>query len=304
MTSGVQRVVNNKSWKDFPLWDRLHEYVLLTRLHRPIGSMLLMWPMLWGLWIAGAGRPDPWIVVVFVAGVLLMRSAGCAINDYADRDFDPHVKRTKDRPLAARRVTPTEAIVVFGVLSLASFGLVLLMNRLTIMMSFVGLALAAVYPFTKRHTYLPQVFLGMAFGWAVPMAFAAQTGAVPKIGWLVFIAAVLWATVYDTQYAMVDRDDDLRIGVKSTAILFGDADRLIIGILQALLLVDLVLIGVQVSLGSLYYLGLAVAAGLTVYQQYLIRDRNPQRCFQAFLNNNRFGAAVFIGIVLHYLMTA
>lgn len=302
--SDVQRVINNKSWKDSPLWERLHEYALLVRLHRPIGFMLLMWPMLWGLWIAGAGKPDPLVVVVFVLGVVLMRSAGCAINDYADRDFDPHVKRTKDRPLAARRVTPREALVVFGVLSLAAFGLVLLMNRLTILMSFVGLALAAVYPFTKRHTYLPQVFLGMAFGWAVPMAFAAQTGAVPKVGWLVFIAAVLWATVYDTQYAMVDRDDDLRIGMKSTAILFGDADRLIIGILQALLLVDLILIGVQVSLGSLYYLGLAVAAGLALYQQYLIRNRDPQSCFQAFLNNNRFGAAVFIGIVLHYLMTA
>lgn len=300
----VQRVINNKSWKDSPLWARLHEYILLTRLHRPIGFMLLMWPMLWGLWIAGAGKPDPLVVAVFVVGVVLMRSAGCAINDYADRDFDPHVKRTKDRPLAARRVTPREAIVVFGVLSLVSFGLVLLMNRLTILMSFVGLALAAVYPFTKRHTYLPQVFLGLAFGWAVPMAFAAQTNAVPKVGWLVFIAAVLWATVYDTQYAMVDRDDDLRIGVKSTAILFGDADRFIIGILQVLLLVDLILIGVQVSLGSLYYLGLAVAAGLALYQQYLIRARDPQRCFQAFLNNNRFGAAVFIGIVLHYLTTA
>lgn len=297
----MQRVVNNAPWKDSPLWERLHAYILLVRLHRPVGFMLLMWPMLWGLWIAGAGKPDLLVTVVFVLGVILMRSAGCAINDYADRNFDPYVKRTKDRPLAAGRVTPKEALAVFAVLSAVSFGLVLLMNKLTILMSFMGLALAVVYPFMKRYTYLPQVVLGVAFGWAVPMVFAAQTGTVPNVGWLIFVAAVIWATVYDTQYAMVDRDDDLRIGVKSTAILFGDADRVIIGILQILLLLDLVLVGVQASLGRFYYLGLAVAAGLAVYQQYLIRDRDRERCFQAFLNNNWFGAVVFVGVVLHYL---
>ena len=282
--------------------DRLYQYYRLTRLDRPIGSLLLLWPAMWALWIAGKGHPQPLIVAVFVLGVFIMRSAGCVLNDYADRHIDPHVKRTQARPLAAGQVSPREALILFVVLSLIAFALVLLLNRLTVLMSFGGIALAAVYPFTKRYTHLPQVFLGAAFGWAVPMAFTAQTGAVPKVGWLLFIAAILWAVVYDTMYAMVDRDDDLKIGVKSTAILFGDADRLIIGIVQALLLGALVLAGQLAHLHSMYYLGLAVAVGLALYQQYLIRGRQRDKCFQAFLNNNWFGGVVFAGIVLHYMV--
>ncbi|HKJ09854.1 MAG TPA: 4-hydroxybenzoate octaprenyltransferase [Gammaproteobacteria bacterium] len=282
--------------------DRLYQYYRLTRLDRPIGSLLLLWPAMWALWIAGKGHPQPLIVAVFVLGVFIMRSAGCVLNDYADRHIDPHVKRTQARPLAAGQVSPREALILFVVLSLIAFALVLLLNRLTVLMSFGGIALAAVYPFTKRYTHLPQVFLGAAFGWAVPMAFTAQTGAVPKVGWLLFIAAILWAVVYDTMYAMVDRDDDLKIGVKSTAILFGDADRLIIGIVQALLLGALVLAGQLAHLHSMYYLGLVVAAGLALYQQYLIRGRQRDKCFQAFLNNNWFGGVVFAGIVLHYMV--
>ncbi len=280
--------------------ERLHEYLLLTRMHRPIGSLLLLWPTLWALWVAGAGHPRPLVVIVFVLGVLLMRSAGCVINDYADRHVDPHVKRTHDRPIAAGRVTPSEALVLFAVLCLVAFALVLLMNWLTIALSFAGLALASTYPFMKRYTYLPQVVLGAAFGWAIPMAFAAQTGAVPPIAWLLFVANILWATAYDTMYAMVDRDDDLKIGVKSTAILFGDQDRHITALIQGLVLLALVFVGQQLKLGVWYDLGLVVAAALAGYQQYLIRDRDRGRCFQAFLNNNWFGAAVFAGLVLHY----
>jgi len=272
------------------------------RLNRPIGIFLLMWPMLWALWIASEGSPDLLVLVVFASGVVLMRSAGCVINDYADRNFDPHVERTRDRPIAAGRVRPKEALALFAVLCLAAFGLVLLMNRLTVMLSFVGVALAALYPFMKRFTHLPQVFLGMAFGWAVPMAFAAQTGDVPKVAWLLFVATVLWATAYDTIYGMVDREDDLKIGVKSTAILFGEADRAIIATIQLLLLAALLMVGQTAGLGGYYYFGLLLAAGLALYQQYLIRERDPGACFQAFLNNNWFGAAVFSGIVLDYLV--
>ena len=280
--------------------DRAYQYAMLMRLDRPIGVFLLLWPTVWALWLAGQGQPDTLVTLVFVLGVVLMRSAGCVINDYADRDFDPHVKRTEDRPIAAGRVKPKEALVLFGALCFIAFCLVLSMNWLTIGLSLVGAALAAIYPYTKRHTYLPQVFLGLAFGWAVPMAFAAQTGEVPAVAWLLLIATVLWATAYDTMYAMVDREDDLKIGVKSTAILFGDADRVIIGAIQALLLLTLVIIGNKLELGLFYFLGLAVAAGLAVYQQYLIREREPQACFQAFLNNNWFGAAIFVGLVIHY----
>jgi 4-hydroxybenzoate polyprenyltransferase len=284
--------------------DRLYQYAQLMRLHRPIGSLLLLWPTLWALWIAGDGRPDLLVVVVFVLGVLVMRSAGCVINDYADRHFDPHVQRTYSRPIAAGRVAPREALALFVVLCLVAFSLVLLMNRLTIWLSLGAVALAALYPFTKRHTYLPQVVLGAAFGWAIPMAFAAETGAVPQMAWLLFTTNILWATAYDTLYAMVDRDDDIRIGIKSTAILFGDMDRPIVAAIQALVLFALVLVGRQLELSIYYYAGLAVAAGLVGYQQYLIRDRERQACFTAFLNNNWFGAAVFAGLVLHYLLHA
>ncbi|HHJ15520.1 MAG TPA: 4-hydroxybenzoate octaprenyltransferase [Gammaproteobacteria bacterium] len=281
---------------------RLKQYYLLMRLDRPIGIYLLLWPTLWALWIAGSGSPDPLVLVVFVAGVVLMRSAGCVINDYADRHFDPHVERTRDRPIAAGRVTPREALMLFAVLCLGAFLLVLLLNRLTILLSLGGVVLAALYPFMKRYTHLPQVFLGAAFGWAVPMAFAAQTGEVPKVAWLLFVATVLWATAYDTMYGMVDRDDDVKIGVKSTAILFGEADRAIIATIQLLMLLALLMVGQSAGLGGYYYFGLLLVVCLSLYQQYLIRERRPAACFKAFLNNNWLGAAVFTGIVLDYLV--
>ena len=281
--------------------DRLYQYYLLTRLHRPIGTLLLLWPTLWALWLAAEGFPDPLVLGVFVAGVVLMRSAGCVINDYADRGFDPHVQRTRERPIAAGKVSPREALILFAVLCLVAFALVLLMNPLTIKLAFVAVALATLYPFTKRFTHLPQLVLGAAFGWAIPMAFAAQTGALPQLAWLLFVVNILWTTAYDTQYAMVDRDDDLKIGVKSTAVLFGEADRLIVGMLQLLVLLGLGLVGGMAQLGLYYYLGLLVAAALALYQQYLIRNRDRDGCFRAFLNNSWFGAAVFAGLVLDYL---
>ena len=283
------------------MMDQLRQYAHLMRLHKPIGILLLMWPTAWALWIAGEGYPDPLVVLVFAAGVVLMRSAGCVINDYADRDIDPHVTRTRERPIAAGKVTSKEALMLCAVLCLAAFGLVLLMNSLTVWLSLGGGFLAATYPFMKRYTHLPQVYLGAAFGWAVPMAFAAQTGGVPRTAWLLFVATVLWATAYDTLYGMVDREDDMKIGVKSTAILFGESDRLIIGVIQVLFLLALVLAGQGAGLGGYYYFGLLLAAGLLLYQQYLIREREPSACFQAFLNNNWVGVAVFGGIVLDYL---
>lgn len=283
------------------LRDRLQAYSRLMRLDKPIGIFLLLWPTLWALWIAGEGRPDPWVLVVFVAGVVLMRSAGCVINDFADRDFDGHVERTRNRPIPSGAASPVEALRLFIALLAAAFLLVLSTNTLTIGLAFAGAALAAAYPFTKRHTHLPQVHLGLAFGWAVPMAFAAQTGAVPKVAWLLLIATVLWAVAYDTMYAMVDREDDLRIGVKSTAILFDDADRHIIGVIQVLMMVVLLIVAKEVKLGGYFYFGLFVAAGFAAYQQYLIKDREPALCFQAFLNNNWLGMSVFGGIAGHYL---
>ncbi len=281
--------------------ERLREYALLMRLDKPIGFFLLLWPTLWALLIAGEGQPDAQVLLVFILGVLLMRSAGCVINDFADTEIDRHVARTQNRPLAAGRIRKTEAIVLFVLLCLMALGLVLLLNTLTVMMSFVGVLLAATYPFMKRLTYLPQVYLGAAFGWAVPMAFAAQTGSVPPIAWLLFTTTVLWATAYDTMYAMVDRGDDLALGVKSTAILFGESDRLIIGVIQVMVLVSLVMVGVQVGLGWFYYAGVCVAAVLVFYQQWLIRYRERKECFRAFLNNHWFGAAVFAGLLIDYL---
>ena len=242
------------------LKDRLIQYGYLCRLHRRIGIYLLLWPTLWALWVAGEGRPDWLVLLVFITGTVLMRSAGCAINDFADRKYDPHVARTKDRPLVTGTVKPAEAIGVFLVLSLCAFGLVLLMNDLTVKLAFAGVALAAIYPFAKRFTYMPQVVLGAAFAWAVPMAFAAQTGSIPVIGWLLYTATLLWTTAYDTIYAMVDREDDLKIGVKSTAILFGNADVPLTMFLQGLALLALLLAGKQLQLSIWYYAGLAVAA--------------------------------------------
>ncbi len=276
---------------------RLREYARLVRLDRPIGIYLLLWPTLWALWIAAGGWPDPLVLFVFVSGVVLMRSAGCAINDYADRHVDPHVARTRERPLAAGRITPGEALGVFVVLSLCAFALVLSMNTLTIVLSTGGAMLAATYPFMKRFHHLPQVHLGAAFGWAVPMAFTAHTGQLPPLeAWLLFAATVLWTTAYDTQYAMADREDDLNIGVKSSAILFGRADRLIIAVLQLAFFALLVAVGIRAAMGTAYYLGLTVAAALALFHQWLIRAREPAACFKAFLNNNWLGMAVFAGI--------
>jgi 4-hydroxybenzoate polyprenyltransferase len=282
--------------------ERLGKYSCLIRLDRPIGILLLLWPSLWALWIAAEGKP-PWeIVLIFVLGVALMRSAGCAINDYADRNIDGEVERTNKRPLATGDVSPTEAIMVFVVLCLIAFLLVLFLNRPTIYMSVVAVVLAAVYPFMKRYTHLPQLILGMAFGWAVPMAFMAVTETAPPVAWLLYIATVIWALVYDTQYAMVDREDDIRIGVKSTAILFGENDRLMIGLFQLAVLGILLLVGNKAGLGLYYYIGIAVASGFAIYQQQLIADRSREGCFKAFLNNNWFGASVFIGLVLDYTL--
>ena len=282
--------------------ERFMPYARLMRLDRPIGNFLLIWPMLWALWIAAKGKPDLLVLVVFLVGALVMRAAGCVINDYADRNFDGHVERTRGRPLARGEVPPKHALLLFVGLCLVAFALVLLMNRLTIMLSFAGVVLAAIYPFMKRYTPLPQVVLGAAFGWAVPMVYAAQSGQLPPVAWLIFTAAVIWAVIYDTQYAMVDRDDDLKIGVKSTAILFGEYDRAALAALQVLMVICLIMIGVRAELSAIYYLSVAVAAGLFGYQQYLTWDRSRERCFKAFLNNNYLGAIVFAGVVLHYLL--
>ncbi len=280
---------------------RLHQYALLCRLHRPIGIYLLMWPMLWALWLAAEGIPDLRVLAVFLLGTVLMRSAGCAINDFADRRLDGHVARTRERPLAAGTVKPAEAVGVFVVLTLAAFALVLSMNALTVWLSLGGALLAFVYPFSKRYTHLPQVVLGATFGWAVPMAWAAQTGTLSRMTWLLYIAAILWAVIYDTLYAMADREDDLRMGARSTAILFGQHDRLIVGALQVLLLLTLVLIGVNAGLGPYYYIALLLGAALFDHHQWMIRDREPAACFAAFLHNNWFGLVVFAGIALDYL---
>lgn len=281
--------------------DRLREYALLMRLHRPIGIYLLLWPTLWALWLAGNGQPPASIVLVFVLGVVLMRSAGCAMNDIVDRDFDPHVARTRDRSLAAGRVTLSEATGVAAALILLAFALVLTQNALTIQLSFMGLALAVTYPFMKRLHPLPQIHLGAAFGWAIPMAYAAVSQELPLVAWLLFLANVLWSVIYDTQYAMVDREDDLKIGVKSTAILFGKRDKQMIGYLQVVLLVLLIGIGLLSGRGGIYYLGLLGAGWLALYQQYLIRDRKPEECFKAFLNNNAFGLVIFCGLLVDFL---
>ncbi|MFW6191378.1 MAG: 4-hydroxybenzoate octaprenyltransferase [Thiohalospira sp.] len=281
--------------------ERLADYARLMRVDRPIGTLLLLWPTLWALWLAADGFPDLHIFLIFFVGVFLMRSAGCVINDFADRDFDPHVRRTRDRPLAAGRVSPGEALALFAGLCLLAFILVLFTNTLTIKLAFVGAALAALYPFAKRYTHLPQVVLGAAFGWSVPMAWAAQAGEVPPEAWLLFIANLLWTTAYDTMYGMADREEDLKIGVKSTAILFGELDRFWIGILQTAAVIALFLLGLKLQLGAFYYMGITVAAGLAVWHQLLIEDRDPRRCFEAFLHNSWFGFAIFVGIVLDRL---
>ncbi len=281
--------------------ERTRQYALLMRVHRPIGALLFLWPTLWALWVAGSGRPDARIVVVFVTGVFLMRSAGCVINDYADRHVDPHVERTRSRPIAAGGVSPGEAIGLFLVLCLAAFALVLMLNRLSLLLSLLGLALAASYPFVKRVTHLPQFYLGIAFSWGIPMAFAAQTDTLPGIVWLLVAANLCWVVAYDTLYAMVDREDDRKVGVRSTAILFGAYDRLLIAVFHLGALVLLALAGSRLGLNGFFYGGLALAAVFAIFQQYLCRSRMSAGCFAAFVNNSWFGAAVFAGLVLAYL---
>ncbi|WP_353250699.1 4-hydroxybenzoate octaprenyltransferase [Salinisphaera sp. T31B1] len=277
---------------------RLDRYLRLTRLDRPIGIFLVVWPMLWALWLAAGGLPDPWVLLVFVVGAVLMRSAGCVINDYADRHIDGHVERTRARPLATGEVSSGEALTLFVVLCLMAFVLVLTLNGLTIAMAFVGAALATLYPFTKRATHWPQMFLGAAFGWAVPMAFAAQAGYVPLGGWILFLATLIWALVYDTFYAMVDRDDDLKIGVKSTAILWGRHDRAIIGVFQCLWLALLVGVGLSFAMGPVFYCALVLAGATAIYHQWLARHRDRAGCFKAFMHHNVLGGVVFAGIVI------
>ncbi|MBV8402840.1 MAG: 4-hydroxybenzoate octaprenyltransferase [Gammaproteobacteria bacterium] len=284
---------------------RATEYARLMRLDRPIGTWLLLWPALWGLWVAGEGRPEPRVLIVFVLGVVVMRAAGCVINDFADRDIDPHVRRTRDRPLAARRMSPTEALWLFAVLIGAALLLVTRLNAYTIKLAVIGALLTVSYPFVKRVFPMPQLYLGISFGgWSVLMAFAAQGSALPRVCWLLYFAAVLWAAVYDTIYAMVDREDDLRIGVKSSAILFADMDRFLIGAMQLMMLGALVLAGRSMHFGRWYQGGVLAAALLFAWQQWLIRRREPAGCLRAFLNNQYVGLAVFVGILLEYIYAA
>ncbi|ENO8810098.1 4-hydroxybenzoate octaprenyltransferase [Photobacterium damselae subsp. damselae] len=277
-------------------------YWQLARFDRPIGSLLLLWPTLWALFLAAEGWPSPHVLVVFVLGVIFMRAAGCVINDFADRNFDGHVKRTCQRPMPSGKVSEREALGLFGLLVLISFLLVLTMNTLTISLSVIGLALAAAYPFMKRYTHLPQLVLGVAFGWSIPMAYAAQSGQLPLAAWLLFAANILWTIAYDTQYAMVDRDDDLKIGIKSTAILFGRFDKMIIGMLQLGTLLLLTAVGGVLGLSQIFYWFLLLAAMLFVYQQMLIKQRQREDCFRAFLNNNYVGMVICIGLAVSVLL--
>ena len=281
--------------------ERLKHYIALTRLNRPIGILLLLWPTLWALWISSGGHPDAVILAVFVLGTILMRSAGCAVNDYADRDFDAHVKRTAERPLAAKKISTKEALAVAGVLALIAFLLVVIfLNRLTLILSFAALFLAVSYPFTKRFFAMPQAYLGIAFGFGIPMAFAAQTGSVPALAWWLLLANVFWTIAYDTEYAMVDRDDDVKIGIKTTALLFGRYDVAAVMGCYAVMLLILAVLGRMTGLGWPYFTGLVIAGGIALYHFTLIRHRARQQCFKAFLHNNWLGFAVFCGLFADY----
>ena len=283
------------------LAERLSLYLQLTRLNRPIGILLLLWPTLWAVWIAGAGHPSWHIVIIFVLGTVLMRSAGCAINDYADRDFDRHVKRTRDRPVTSGRIAPREALWLAAILALIALLLILPLNTLTLLLSVPAVFLAASYPFSKRYFAIPQAYLGIAFGFGIPMAFAAQQGSVPLVAWLLLIANVFWAIAYDTEYAMVDRDDDIHLGLHSSALLFGKYDVAAVMSCYAITLVLLATVGQMIVSGWFYYAGLMLAAGIALYHYSLIKHRQREACFAAFLHNNWLGAAVFVGIVLDYL---
>ncbi len=297
MTSQQKQSSPKNTHRSYPIAD----YLELIRFDRPIGTYLLLWPTLWALWIAAEGLPDLHLLAIFILGTVLMRSAGCIINDYADRNIDKLVARTANRPLTTGRISSKNALIFCAILCLCAFVLVLFTNQKTILLSFAALALAGCYPFMKRYTYFPQLVLGAAFAWSIPMAFAAQRDELPPSLWLLYIAVLLWTMAYDTFYAMVDREDDVKIGVKSTAILFGDDDRIITGILQASVIVVLLLTGGQFKLGHWYYIGVLAAALLFIYQQHLIRHRQHDNCFKAFLNNHWVGAVVFVGIFLHYL---
>jgi 4-hydroxybenzoate polyprenyltransferase len=279
---------------------RLPDFLLLMRLDKPIGIFLLLWPTLWGLWIANEGWPGIHLLTVFVLGVVLMRSAGCVMNDFADRNFDAHVERTQDRPIATGRIHPKEALLFCGILSLLAFALVMTTNLLTVQLSFAAILIAFSYPFMKRFTYMPQVFLGIAFAWGIPMAFAATSQSIPLVAWLLMTAAIVWTVVYDTEYAMVDREDDIRLGLKSTAILFGDLDRLMIAILQFVFIGTMLLLHRHLELGWYFNLSLVAAALLMFYQQTLIRKRERLKCFKAFLNNHWVGLAIFVGFVAEF----
>ena len=281
---------------------QLPHYAALIRLNKPIGILLLLWPTLWALWLSGNGQPEPLIVVIFIAGVIIMRSAGCVINDIADRHYDGHVERTRVRPLASGQVSCKEALILFVFLLAAAFFLVLLCNALTIKLAFIGAFLAIVYPFLKRVTHLPQLGLGLAFAWGVPMAFAAQTNNVPNAAWFLFLTALIWPIIYDTFYAMADKEDDIKIGVKSTAILFGKFTASIIGLLQIIFILMLVGVGVLFNLRDIYYVCVLFAAVLFIYQQYLIHQHSRQVYFNAFLNNNWVGMVIFVGILMSYYL--
>jgi 4-hydroxybenzoate polyprenyltransferase len=284
------------------LTERLSHYEKLMRLDKPIGILLLLWPTLWAQWLASQGHPHGLILWIFILGVVLMRSAGCVINDYADREFDPHVARTRERPLAAGTVAPKEALLLAAGLSVLAFLLILPLNTLVLKLSVVALFLAASYPFTKRFFAIPQAYLGIAFGFGIPMSYAALQNSVPAEAWILLTANTFWAIAYDTQYAMVDRADDLKIGIKTSAITFGRFDLAAIAICYAATLGLLAWVGQQRHLGWAYFGGLAVAAAIALYHMRLIRQREPQQCFRAFLHNTWFGAAVFGGIVLHFLL--
>jgi 4-hydroxybenzoate polyprenyltransferase len=286
----------------YRLTRRLTEYARLMRLDRPVGTWLLLWPALWGLWIAGAGRPEPRVLGVFVLGVVVMRAAGCVINDFLDRNIDPYVARTRDRPLAARRVSPAEALVLFVLLLLLALYLVTRLDFFTVELACAGALFTASYPLFKRFFPLPQLYLGVSFGgWSVLMAFAAQSGELPRVAWVLFIAAGLWAAMYDTIYAMVDREDDLKIGVRSSAVLFADMDKVLIGVMQAMVLYALWLVGQSMHFGRPYQGALIATAVLFLWQQWQIRRRDPASCLRAFLNNQYVGLTVFVGILLQYV---